>query len=110
MPPKSKIVLKSWTDRHETTKKWLFNYIVHHKLIDHPEEDTFIDKNKRQLQTLIMDNEGWKDASKEKLMFMISRYLHNMGDKRYTKAFRLAGHLLMEKNKKKEYENELDAK
>jgi hypothetical protein len=109
MPPK-KIVLKPWTDRHETDKKWLFNYIVRHKLLDHPEEDTFIDKNKRQIQSIIMDNEGWKDASKEKLLFTMARYLHNKGDNRYAKSIGLSAFLLMEKNKKKEDENELDEK
>ena len=73
-------------------------------------EVDFIDKHKRLLTTLIMKNENWADASKEKLLFTVARYLHNKGDKRYALLIGKKAFELMEKIKKKEDENQLDEK
>ena len=80
MPPKQ-ITKKPWTNNHINKFNWLFKYYKG----THPEaqQENFIELNKRKLMSMIENNKSWKDGSKEGLLFMIARYLHNKGETRY---------------------------
>ena len=80
-----KIKMKPWTDELKKKHVWLFNYIK----IKYPdaELDTYIDKYKKYLMTLIEENPSWGDKSKESLLLMVSRFLHNNGNSRYSKIY-----------------------
>lgn len=106
MPPK-KLALKPWTKIHQTKYDWLYNFVV--TKIPQANKDTYIDKYKRQLLGLIQNNPNWKDSSKEGLLFMISRYLFNKGD-RYQKTYAEEGFKYMQKTRANEDLNQLDEK
>jgi len=78
------------------------------KNYDDIDEFTFIDDYKRSLHKIISQNEKWKDTSKEALYFMIARYLHNFGNKRYSKLYSQYGHDLTLKNQDDEAKNKQD--
>ena len=104
----NKILKKPWTKQHEKTYTWLYNYM--NDKYEDVDEFTFIDDFKRHLYKIINENNNWKDTSKEALYFMIARYLHNFGNKRYSKLYSQYGHDLTVKNQKKESENQQDEK
>lgn len=110
MPPKKiKITKKPWTTQHVAKYNWLFNWFS--KENENANKETFIDENKRQLLSLIENNNSWADGSKEGLLFMISRYLFNKNNKdRYVKLYSEAGFKLLQKKEEKEQRNELDDK
>ena len=85
---------------------WLFNY--YKQLYPDAEIETFIDINKKSLMSLIEKNENWKDGSREGLLFMIARYLHNKGETRYNKMYSETAHNLTLKIRAHEEHNELD--
>ena len=103
-----KIKMKPWTDELKKKHVWLFNYIK----IKYPdaELDTYIDKYKKYLMTLIEENPSWGDKSKESLLLMVSRFLHNNGNSRYSKIYQKRGIDFIKANNAKENENELDEK
>ena len=107
MTPK-KITKKPWTEQHIKKYNWLYKY---YKQL-HPEalQDNFIDLNKKALMTLIEKNENWKDGSKESLLFMIARYLHNKGEWRYSKIYSAKAHEITLKIRDNEDHNKLDLK
>jgi len=73
------------------------------------EEDTYIDKYKRHLLSIIEKNKKWGDGSKEGLYFMVARWLYNEQD-RYSKTYSDYGFQLIKKTAEKEGHNELDEK
>ena len=76
---------------------------------DNIEKDNFIDMNKRELMSIIENNKGWGDKSKEILTFMIARYLYNKkNNDRYVKLYSERGFKYMQSNSKKESNNSLD--
>ena len=87
-----KITKKPWTTAHVKKFNWLFNY--YKQLYPDAKQETFIDINKRSLMELIENNTNWKDGSKEGLLFMIARYLHNKGETRYNKLYSEKAHNL----------------
>lgn len=111
MPPK-KITNKKkpWTDLHEKKFIWLYNWYKTN-YDNNANKDTFIDQNKRQLMSLILNNQSWSDGSKEALLFMIARYLYNIkNNDRYVKLYSQAGFDLLQQKDKIEARNELDDK
>lgn len=105
MPPKS-TAKKSWTTDHQNAYNWLYN---HYKTIDpDANKDKFIDKNKKYLMSIIENNYHWGDSSKEKLLFMISRYLHNKESWRYSKLYQEKGIEYIKTTTEKENKNQLD--
>ena len=92
-----KIKMKPWTDELKKKHVWLFNYIK----IKYPdaELDTYIDKYKKYLMTLIEENPSWGDKSKESLLLMVSRFLHNNGNSRYSKIYQKRGIDFIKANK-----------
>jgi len=111
MPPK-KITNKKkpWTDLHEKKFIWLYNWYKTN-YDTNANKDTFIDQNKRQLMSLILNNQSWSDGSKEALLFMIARYLYNIkNNDRYVKLYSQAGFDLLQEKDKIEARNELDDK
>ena len=108
MPPK-KQAKKPWTDKHQKNYIWLYNYI---KLNNYPdaEEENYIETYKKYLMSIIEKNKKWSDGSKEQLLFMISRYLNNIGENRYQKMYAQEGHNLTLKIKNKEEDNQQDEK
>jgi len=105
MTPK-KIIKKPWTAAHVKKFNWLFNY--YKQLYPDAEIETFIDINKKSLMSLIEKNENWKDGSREGLLFMVARYLHNKGETRYNKMYSETAHNLTLKIRAHEEHNELD--
>ena len=99
---------KPWTKVHIKNYKWLFNYIK--KTDPTADENKFIEKDRRGLMTMIENNTDWKDGSKESLLFMIARYLHNRGDNRYSKLYSAKGHEYTLKIRGKEDDNKLDGR
>ena len=97
----TKIKVKPWTDELKKKYLWLFNYIK----IKYPDA-----KYKKYLMTLIEENPAWGDKSKESLLLMVSRYLHNNGNSRYSKIYQTRGIDFIKSNNQKENENELDEK
>ena len=110
MPPKKIINKKKpWTDIHQKNFIWLFNWYVKNHDKD-ANKETFINDNKRQLMTLI-ENENWATGSKEGLLFMVSRYLYNNNNNdKYVKLYSQAGFNLLKEKDKIEGKNELDEK
>jgi hypothetical protein len=111
MPPK-KITNKKkpWTDLHQKKFIWLYNWYKTN-YDNNANKDTFIDQNKRQLMSLILNNQSWSDGSKEALLFMIARYLYNIkNNDRYVKLYSQAGFDLLQQKDKIEARNELDDK
>lgn len=110
MPPKKAIAKKPWTDKHQKKLIWLFNW--YKKNYDtNSNIDTFINQNKRQLMSLILNNENWSNSSKESLLFLIARYLNNINPKdRYVKLYSQEGFNLLKEKDKIEGQNELDDK
>ena len=107
MPP-LQTAPKAWTADHKTSYNWLYN---HYKTIKPDINiDNFIDKDKKYLMSVIENNYHWSDSSKEKLLFMISRYLHNKQSWRYSKLYQSKGIEFIKKTQSKEYLNELDEK
>ena len=108
MPPK--IVhqkKKPWSVVHQKKFIWLYNYMNNN--YDNIEKDNFIDMNKRELMSIIENNKGWSDKSREILTFMIARYLYNKkNNDRYVKLYSERGFKYMQSNSKKESNNELD--
>lgn len=100
--------LKPWTEQHKKKYIWLYNYIK--TLKEGVNENDYINVYKTSLINLIEDNDLWSDVSKETLLFMISRYLHNLGDNKYSKIYQLKALEYLKKNQEKEGENELDDK
>ena len=98
---------KPWTTTLQEKYIWLYN---HTKTI-YPDADkeTYIDKYKRHLLSIIEKNNKWGDGSKEGLYFMVARWLYNEQD-RYSKTYSDYGFQLMKKTAEKEGHNELDAK
>jgi len=98
---------KTWSKKHEADHLWLFN--AYKKIYPDVIKDTFIDDNKKTLQSFIELNNAWSDASKEALLFMIARYLYikNQNDE-YSEKFSSAGFQYMIKKRIKEDNNELD--
>ena len=107
MPPK-KITKKPWTQNHINKFNWLFKYYKE----THPEaqQENFIDLNKRELMNMIESNKSWKDGSKEGLLFMIARYLHNKGENRYSKMYSAKAHEMTLKIRDNEDHNKLEGK
>jgi len=108
MPPKKNIIQKPWTNQHENKFNAFFN--IYKKL--HPEavKGDFIDKNKRSIMNFIENKDNWTNGTKENYLFMIARYLHNKGDKRYSKLYSTKGYEYMQKNRAKEDQNQQDEK
>ena len=103
---KQKTKPKPWTKVHIKNYKWLYNFIK--KTDPTADENNFIEKDRRGLMTMIENNTDWKDGSKESLLFMIARYLHNHGDNRYSKLYSSKGHEYTLKIRGKEDDNKLD--
>jgi hypothetical protein len=99
---------KPWSEQHKKNYIWLYNYVKTIK----PEaiEDTYIKIYKKYLMSIIENNEKWGNTSKEALLFMISRYLHNNKDKRYSKIYQIKALEFLKLNQENEGENELDEK
>ena len=103
-----KIIKKPWTEAHIKKFNWLFKY--YKQLYPDAKQENFIDINKRSLMGLIENNLNWKDGSKEGLLFMIARYLHNKGETRYNKLYSEKAHNLTLKLRAHEDNNLLDEK
>ena len=103
-----KIIKKPWTEAHIKRFNWLFQY--YKQLYPDAKQENFIDINKRSLMGLIENNLNWKDGSKEGLLFMIARYLHNKGETRYNKLYSEKAHNLTLKLRAHEDNNLLDEK
>jgi len=102
------IKLKNWSAKHQEAYKWLFNY---YKTINEEADfDNYIDKDRKYLMTVIENNPNWSDSSKERLLFMVSRYLHNKGKVRYSNIYQKKGIEYIKKKNEVEYKNQLDDK
>ena len=108
-PMSKKLKLKPWTDKHQKNYLWLYNYIKTNNYKE-ANENNYIETYKKYLMSIIENNKKWSDGSKEQLLFMISRYLYNIGENRYQKLYAQAGHNLTLKIKNKEEQNEQDEK
>ena len=109
MPPK-KLGKKPWTDLHQKKLIWLYNWYTNN-YDSQANIETFIDKNKRKLMSLILNNKDWSIASKEALLFMIARYLYNIkNNDRYVKLYAQSAYDLLQEKNKLEGLNELDQK
>jgi hypothetical protein len=111
MPPKKKVnTKKPWTDLHQKKLIWLYNWYTNN-YDSQANIETFIDKNKRKLMSLILNNKDWSIASKEALLFMIARYLYNIkNNDRYVKLYAQSAYNLLQEKNKLEGLNELDQK
>jgi hypothetical protein len=111
MPPKKKVnTKKPWSDLHQKKLIWLYNWYTNN-YDSQANIETFIDKNKRKLMTLILNNKDWSIASKEALLFMIARYLYNIkNNDRYVKLYAQSAYDLLQEKNKLEGLNELDQK
>ena len=101
---------KNWSAAHEKKYSMLYNYYKTIKpTID---EFTFIENNKRHLQSIIEKNDKWGNSTKEGLYFMVARYLENFDNKniKYVKIYKQLGYDLMQLNRKKENNNLQDEK
>ena len=105
--PEKKFKKKPWTKTLQEKYIWLYNYTK--TIYPEAEEDTYINKYKRQLLSVIEKNKKWGDGSREGLFFMVARWLYNEQD-RYTKTYSDYGYQLMKKTAEKEGHNELDEK
>jgi len=111
MPPKKKVnTKKPWSDLHQKKLIWLYNWYTNN-YDSQANIETFIDKNKRKLMSLILNNKDWSIASKEALLFMIARYLYNIkNNDRYVKLYAQSAYDLLQEKNKLEGLNELDQK
>jgi hypothetical protein len=96
---------KPWTDQHQKGYTWLYNtYKAEYP--DAKKED-FIDRNTRRVMDFILSH-NWRDSSKERILFIVSRYLHNKKKFRYADIYRKKATEFRTKSEEKEYQNELD--
>jgi len=101
---------KEWSKQNEKNYTWLYNYIkTIYKDIDNDDFE-FVDKYKRQIMSLIENNEKWSDNSKQVLLFTVAKYLKLFGNKKYADLYSKKGHEYMEKNIKHENQNKQDEK
>jgi len=101
---------KPWSDLHQKKLIWLYNWYTNN-YDSQANIETFIDKNKRKLMSLILNNKDWSIASKEALLFMIARYLYNIkNNDRYVKLYAQSAYDLLQEKNKLEGLNELDQK
>jgi len=107
MPPKS-TAPKPWTEDNAKTYNWLYNN--YKEINPDAEKATYIDKYKKYLMTYIENNYNWSNASKEKFLLMVGRYLHNKQSWRYSKLYQEKGIEYIKKSQQQEYKNELDEK
>jgi len=98
---------KEWSTIHQDRYVWLYNYIC--TLYPDAVHLSYIEKYKRQLISIILNNKNWGNSSKEGLLFMVARYLYIIKD-RYSKTFSDAGFVLLKEAQEKEGNNELDDK
>ena len=98
---------KPWSKALQEKYIWLYNHTK--TIYPDAEEDTYIDKYKRHLLSIIEKNKKWGDGSKEGLYFMVARWLYNEQD-RYSKTYSDYGFQLIKKTAEKEGHNELDEK
>jgi hypothetical protein len=110
MPPKKVNKTKPWTKQHIVKYNWLFNWYT--KTYDNDAiKETFIELNKRNLMSLIENNKEWSMGSKEGLLFMVARWLHNnKNDEKFVKLYSQAGFNLLKEKDKIEGRNEMDEK
>ena len=99
---------KNWSEINEKNYTWLFNHMK--KSNDNLDEFMFIDDNKRNIMSIIENNNNWSDSSKEALLFTVSKYLKNFGNQRYAKLYSQKAFEYMQKNRNKENENKQDEK
>ena len=98
---------KPWSKALQEKYIWLYNHTK--TIYPDAEEDTYIDKYKRHLLSIIEKNKKWGDGSKEGLYFMVARWLYNEQD-RYSKTYSDYGFQLIKKTAEKEGHYELDEK
>jgi hypothetical protein len=100
---------KPWSIQHKQRYTWLFNYISEN--YNDAEEETYIDNNRRELMSIIENNENWSSSTKQGFLFMISRYLFNKNNSdRYIKLYSEKGYQLLQKSKTDDEKNEQDDK
>ena len=99
---------KPWSENHQKSYQWLFNY--YKTIYPEAKENDFIDKNTRKVMDIILNNSNWSDSSKERLLFVVSRYLHNNKKFRYSNIYQKKGIEFIKKSQDKEYKNDLDEK
>ena len=85
MTKNNNLKMKPWTAQHQKLYSMLYNYIK--TQITEADKDNFIDTYKRKLMSMIQNNNKWADSSKEGILFMCARYLHNNNDVRYSKLY-----------------------
>ena len=98
---------KIWSNEHIKEHKRLFN--LYKKEKDNIELHNYIDLNKRDVYRFI-SNLKLSNSSKEKLFFVVARYLDIKKDRYYTKKYKQAGYDLKILNEEKENQNLMDDK
>lgn len=98
---------KVWSKEHIKEHKRLFN--SYKKVNENIELSNYIDLNKRDIFKFI-NNLKLGNSSKEKLLFVVARYLDIKKDRYYTLKFREAGYNFKKLSDEKEGENKMDEK
>lgn len=98
---------KLWSKDHIKEHKRLFNLLK--KENDNIQIENYIDLNKRKVFKFINDLK-LSNSSKEKLFFVVGRYLDIKKDRYYSKKFKQAGYDLKVINDEKENLNLMDEK
>ena len=111
--PKEKTTYKSrdWTAAHTKKMTWLYNYMYENYVNDdgsYMEKDTFIIKNKRSIISIVENNEGWADGSKENILYTVARFLWNKGYKKDAEKYADWANVYREKIANVTDNNELD--